>query len=230
MHLTPANEQRLKRVTLGNDPIEIHKISNIFSAPEAEIEAAAAAQFEQINPHYPGIRAPVSDALLQELCGLVSTLLGGPGPDTNRTWDGQAWYSIVTHAPQDLTPIQRLPHFDGFDEDQVAIMIYLNQSGHGGTAFFQQAATGYERISEARYPAYKRALETSIARTGLPAANYISDGAPHFHLLGASEPDFNSLILYPGNALHSGVIRNDLPLPADPKTGRLTLNGFFKPR
>ncbi|MEL6859444.1 MAG: DUF6445 family protein [Pseudomonadota bacterium] len=229
MLLSLPDPLNITRVRLGEEPVEILKLSNIFKAPEAQINAAAGARFEQINPHYPGLRAPVSDALLHELCCLVGTLLSGQEGDTKTTWEGQAWYSIVTRKPQDLTPIQRLPHFDGFDPDQVAIMIYLGHSGHGGTAFFRQAATGYERITEARYPAYKNALESSIARTGLPAANYISDGAPHFHLLGASKPDFNSLILYPGNALHSGVIANDQPLPADPKTGRLTLNGFFRP-
>jgi hypothetical protein len=108
-------------------------------------------------------------------------------------------------------------------------MIYLNRTDHGGTAFYRQTSTGFECISEARFADYKAQLEAGVRKTGLPPAAYISDGAPHFEKIHESDAAFNSLILYPGTILHSGVIRNDRPLASDPRNGRLTINGFFRP-
>ena len=109
-------------------------------------------------------------------------------------------------------------------------MIYLNHTEHGGTGFYRQFITGFERVTESRYPDYKASLEQSVRETGLPPAAYPSDGAPHFEKFYETDAAFNSFILYPGTILHSGVIRNDLPLSPDPKLGRLTINGFFRPR
>ncbi|MEM7458111.1 MAG: DUF6445 family protein [Pseudomonadota bacterium] len=215
--------------TVGNEGVEIIRVADVFGDPAAIVDAAAEASYAHINPHYPGIRAAVPAELLNQLCDAVSDLTAAHLDQPQRAWMGQAWYSIVTHAPAQLTPIQRLPHFDGFDEDQVAIMIYLNQTAHGGTAFYRQKDTGFERITEPRFPDYKAKLESGVRASGLPPAHYITDGAPHFEQIADFGAAYNSLILYPGTLLHSGVIDNNLALPSDPRTGRLTLNGFFRP-
>lgn len=215
--------------TVGDEQTNIIRVADYFTRPEAIIDAAAQASYAHINPHYPGIRATAPEDLLRLLCRTVSQLAANHLEQPERDWIGQAWFSIVTHNPAQLTPIQRLPHFDGFDEDQLAIMIYLNQTAHGGTAFYRQKATGYERITERRFPEYKARLESGVRASGLPPARYITDGAPLFEQIGDFGAAFNSLILYPGTLLHSGVIDNDVSLPSDPRTGRLTLNGFFRP-
>ncbi|MDJ0921328.1 MAG: DUF6445 family protein [Henriciella sp.] len=217
-------------IELGQEQQSVLRAHDVFEDPEAVIEAAASAKFARINPHYPGVRAEVDPQLLQALCdGLGRVAKSAFGIDAP-SWQGQAWYSIVTLSPDQLTPIQRLPHFDGFDPNQLAVMIYLNQSGHGGTNFYRHRSTGFEAVTEVRFPTYKAALEADIGATGLPPAAYIDDGAPTFARIRAFEPEFNSLIFYRGIALHSGAIRNDLPLSSDPRVGRLTLNGFFRPR
>ena len=215
--------------TVGNEATKILRVADFFGDPDAILDAASDATYAHINPHYPGVRATVPSELLDQLCDTVSDLVVDHLGQQKRPWAGQAWYSIVTHVPGQLTPIQRLPHFDGFDEEQLAIMIYLNHTAHGGTAFYRQKATGYERITEARFPEYKSKLESGVRAAGLPPARYITDGAPHFEKITDFGAAFNSLILYPGTLLHSGVINNDAPLPSDPRTGRLTLNGFFRP-
>lgn len=220
-------DARLEEV--GNERTKIIRISNFFNHPETVVDVAASQRYARINPHYPGVRAAISPDLLAGLCQTVAdvahTHLGQP----TRSWMGQAWYSIVTNSAEQLTPIQRLPHFDGFDETQMAIMIYLNQTDHGGTAFYRHKTTGYESVTEARYPVYKSSLEADVQASGLPPAQYISDGAPVFEKIAESDAAFNSLIVYPGTALHSGVIDNDVPLSPEPRTGRLTINGFFRP-
>ena len=216
-------------IAIGEEATKIVQVSDFFVDPDAVMSAAADRDYAQINPQYPGIRAAVEPDLLAALCSSIGEMTAQQFGGMQRPWIGQAWYSIVTRPASELTPIQRLPHFDGFDESQLAVMIYLNQTDHGGTAFYRQRKTGYERVTEARFPAYKAALEQGVQQSGLPPAQYITDGAPHFEKIYESDAAYNSLILYPGTSLHSGVIRNDVPLPADPQTGRLTINGFFRP-
>ena len=226
-------EQNLSKSTqssIGAERTNIIQVSDFFKTPELVVEAASSHRYAHINPHYPGIRASVEPALLAGLCEAVSSLVAAEAGTERRPWEGQAWYSIVTHPKERLAPIQRLPHFDGFDEDQLAVMIYLNRTPHGGTGFYRHLSTGFERVTEARYPAYKTALESDVQKSGLPPARYIEDGAPHFEKFFESDAHFNSLILYPGTSLHSGVIDNQAALPADAKAGRLTINGFFRPK
>lgn len=222
-----AGNVRVDKV--GNERTEIVHIADFFKDPDEVAGAATSQKFERINPHYPGVRAPVENDLLKRLISTVAEHFPALSSERNTRWNGAAWYSIVTCPPEQLTPIQRLPHFDGFDEKQVAVMIYLDHTEHGGTAFFRHRSTGFERVTEARYPEYKQKLERDVSRTGLPPARYITDGAPHFEKIGESDATYNSLIIYPGTLLHSGVIRNDAPLLTDPANGRLSINGFFRP-
>ena len=215
--------------TIGAERTKLARVSDFFKQPETVTEVAKQQSYARINPHYPGVRAEVAPELLQRLCQAVASLAETELGQAKTVWQGQAWYSIVTQSPAQLTPIQRLPHFDGFDETQLAVMIYLNHTGHGGTAFYRQCATGFERVTEDRYPTYSQVLQREVSARGLPPARYITDGAPHFEKIAESDAAFNSLILYPGTSLHSGVIRNELPLPASAETGRLTINGFFRP-
>ena len=215
---------------IGTEQTQIVQVSDFFKTPELVVEAASSHRYAHINPHYPGIRASVEPGLLAGLCEAVSDLVVTNFEAEKQVWMGQAWYSIVTHPKERLTPIQRLPHFDGFDESQLAVMIYLNQTQHGGTGFYRHLSTEFERVTEARYPSYKAALESDVQKSGLPPARYIEKGGPHFEKIFASDASFNSLILYPGTSLHSGVINNAAPLPGDPRQGRLTINGFFRPK
>jgi hypothetical protein len=43
----------------------------------------------------------------------------------------------------------------------------------------------------------------------------------------AVEPRWNRMIVYPGTVLHSADIIAPRLLSGDPRTGRLTINGFF---
>lgn len=224
------NSSKATLIKIGAEQTQIAQVSNFFKTPELVVGAASSHRYAHINPHYPGIRASVEPELLTGLCEAVSDLAVTQFGAQKREWMGQAWYSIVTHPKERLTPIQRLPHFDGFDETQLAVMIYLNQTEHGGTGFYRHRSTGFERVTEARYPSYKTSLESDVQKSGLPPARYIENGAPHFEKIHQSDARFNSFILYPGTSLHSGVISNQAPLSADAKTGRLTINGFFRPK
>lgn len=201
----------------------------VLEAPETAISDAVLQDFAKITPHYPGLRAPLGPEVCTYLLDQLAPRLDQWFAGGTRRWEMQAWYSLVTTPPAALAPIQRLPHVDGTDPAQIAMMLYLHRTGHGGTAFFRHRSTGLEALTAADYPRYAEALKADVARSGLPPAAYTTDGAPHFERIHTAPGDFNSAIFYRGNILHSGVIDNAAPLVADPRAGRLTINAFFRP-
>ena len=201
----------------------------ILEAPEDVILHASLQKFANITPQYPGLRAPIDPAVCRAWLGQIGPLLDRMFGPYGRPWEMQAWFSLVTTPPHALAPIQRLPHVDGTDPAQIAMMLYLSRAPHGGTAFFRHRSTGLEALTANDYPRYAAALQADVARTGLPPAAYTTDGAPHFERVHAVPGHFNSAVFYRGNILHSGMIDNAAPLSADPREGRLTINAFFRP-
>lgn len=207
----------------------IISVSGFLEDPQTAIESACLQKFAKITPQYPGLRAAldshVCDAWLQQLSPMLDDAFGKAA----NGWAMQAWYSIVTTPPADLVPMQCFPHVDGTDPDQLAMMLYLHETDHGGTGFFRHLSTGYTELTDETFPRYREALQENVAKTGLPPRRYVTDGAPHFERVHATSGAFNQAVFYRGNLLHSGIIDNASDLPTDPRTGRLTINAFFRP-
>jgi len=208
---------------------DLVEIPDFLCDPESVRHAACLQKFAVITPQYPGLRAPLGEAVCAQWLESLAPLLREVFDLPDARWVMQAWFSLVTTPPERLLPIQCFPHVDGTDPRQIAMMLYLHDSPHGGTAFFRHRSTGLEALSAETFPAYRAALEADVARTGLPRPAYPTDGAPHFERIHATGGAFNSAVFYRGNLLHSGVIDNAAPLSADPRSGRLTINAFFRP-
>jgi hypothetical protein len=87
--------------------------------------------------------------------------------------------------------------------------------------------TGYEIITEARFPNYRASLAAGIAREGEPPARYVDDGAPLFARIAKLECAFNRLLIYRGAALHCSSHGEGANFSADPLSGRLTVTSFL---
>lgn len=226
---------REERFSTGDQ--RLVSLDNFLVDPDHAISQASLQNFAKITPQYPGVRAPLDPAVcrawLLQLSPLLDAWFGGSTGSGGRPWTMQAWYSLVTTPPHALAPIQRLPHVDGTDPAQIAMMLYLHRpkapSAHGGTAFFRHRATGLSSLTAQDFPRYAAAVNAEYGRTGMPPAAYPTDGAPHFERVHVAEGTFNRAVFYRGNMLHSGVIDNAAPLSADPQAGRLTINAFFGP-
>lgn len=205
------------------------RIEQFMISPQTAIDFASLQKFAKITPQYPGVRAPLPEAValawLEELSPMLDRVFGA----ADKGWEIQAWFSLVTAKPEELIPMQRFPHVDGTDPDQLAMMLYLHDTDHGGTGFFRHRSTGFETLTDANFPAYREALQADVHASGLPDAAYVTDGAPYFERIHKSEGAFNEAIFYRGNVLHSGIIDNSEELSADPAKGRLTINAFFRP-
>lgn len=204
-------------------------VRNFLESPEHAISEAILQNFARITPQYPGIRAPLDSAaqtaMLEALSPALSQWFGTRGG----MWSMDAWYSLVTTPPAQLLPLQRFPHVDGTDPNQIAMMLYLHRTGHGGTAFFRHKSTGLEALSDESFKHYRSVLQHEVGEVGLPPAAYVTDGAPLFEVTHQTDGNFNEAVFYRGNILHSGVIDSSCALSPNPREGRLTINAFLRP-
>lgn len=178
---------------------------------------------------YPGIRAELPDAyvkaLAPQLAGLLAHLYEVPRGVRHQVI--HSVYSLITTKPEDLEVPQRIPHTDTRLPYYFATVHYLNPGAHSGTGFFRHRPTGFERISEARYPNLLKTGMHHMQTKAMPAQKYIDTSDDHFELIAEVEHRPNRLIAYPGNLLHSGLIRPEVDITPDPSAGRLTANLFF---
>ena len=189
---------------------------------------AARHSYQPIGPFYPGVRAAVSAniamPLVHPLLPEMRDLFGlAREPDYF-----ECYLSLVTQAPSELDPIQRLPHFDGVEPERIAVLLFLSGDEAGGTAFYRQNATGFESVHAARYDLYRAELEAATARHGLPEAGYIGEDSPLFTRTLRVEGRAGRMIAYRGNTLHCAAMPARFVPDADPARGRLTLNLFLK--
>lgn len=178
---------------------------------------------------YPGLRANLPDEYAEvlgpQLIGLIMSLYRVP-----RSYKPNLihqLFSLVTLKPEHLDPLQRLPHTDNRNPYYFASVHYLNSGDHGGTGFFRHRPTGFERITDERYASFKQAERSHLEANGPPAQKYINESDDHFELIGEVEYRPNRIAIYPGNLLHSGLIKPDRDISEDPATGRLTANLFL---
>lgn len=212
---------------IGAARLPVIIIDNFVPDPDRLRAEAAALDYGVLGAFYPGIRAPVPAATVNGFMPPIIDLIGQTFGMRGEISLINAAYSIVTTPPGDLAPIQRLPHYDGLDPQRLAVLHYLSSAEQGGTAFFRHRSTGFDYVSQARYADYARALEADVARLGLPPPSYISGDTPIFEEIARYAAKPNRALIYQGYTLHCGAIPADVPLSADPRYGRLTVNTFL---
>lgn len=138
--------------------------------------------------------------------------------------------SMVTRAPEQLTPLQRVPHRDYLTLDpgqrMFACVLYLfHDATLGGTGFYRP------RCSEAQINALRDRWSTLSSaqftrELGAEPAYPLASNA-FFERVAEVPAAWNRLIFYDSTVFHSGDIVHPQRMRSDAIAGRLTLNGFF---
>lgn len=210
----------------GRDREPVVVVDGFAADPAVLVDEARNTIFARDAGHYPGLRAAASPALSAALCVALQPLLQRVFGVANAHMIG-CFHSLVTKRPEQLTPIQRLPHFDGVETGRLALILYLSDPAQGGTSFYRHRSTGFEAVTPERFDAYRAALAADVRRCGLPEAQYIGGDTALFERIGGVQPAFNRAAIYRGCNLHSGDIAADFRFDPHPLTGRLTLNAFL---
>ena len=216
---------RIERIGAEQQPVIV--IDDFVEDPGALRTAAEALEYQTMGRHYPGLRAEVAAADVEAYLAPIQQLIAGTFGFEGPARVISAGYSIVTTKPADLTPIQRLPHFDGLEGERIALLHYLNGQEQGGTAFYRHRSTGFETITAERHAAYDVALHREVAQRGLPAPTYISGDTALYERIARFEAKPNRALIYRGHLLHCADLPDDLDFTPDPRTARLTVNTFL---
>ena len=217
----------VNRIGAEAEPVVV--IDDFAAEPQSLTDRAAADSFSPRGVHYPGIRAPVQPAYLAERLDVLEPVLRGVFGLGRGAELAESAFSLVTTPPGELTPIQRLPHFDTTDGKRLALLHYLCGPEKGGTAFYRHRTTGYETVSHERLDTYDAALRTDVAKHGVPHG-YTRASGPIFEQTANVEARFNRMVIYRSRTLHSGQIPDDFTFSTDPRQGRLTVNIFLQGR
>lgn len=227
VYLAETAEPRVDYVGAECAPILV--IDNFAKEIRSVVEHACQQEFlADASSYYPGVRARVPKSYAYSLLKPIYEKLRDvfEVPENLRFQPRLGYYSLVTAAPAQLSVLQRIPHFDSNNTYYLAILHYLNDGDFGGTAFYRHKKTGFERISVERREEYLAVLEREFAISGEPQPGYISDNTDLFEQIGVVDYKPNRLVVYPSNLLHSGIIRSEKDINADPASGRLTANIF----
>jgi len=182
--------------------------------------------------YYPGIYWMAPAALTAQLAELFRSHARRYF-DARRCIETICRYSIVTLPPQELRPIQWLCHRDDVGLDaalsmQASVLYLFDDPALGGTGFFVPTR-GADETGALFADAKTSSASAFAAKYGL-APGYAQQSDAWFRRIGGIAAKWNRLIIYDGGMLHASEIGAADRLSADPRTGRLTLNGFFTSR
>jgi hypothetical protein len=221
-------EFRLQKLRIGREQAPLVVIDNLVADPEELVNQATSKPFRDVPNYFPGVRAKVplsyQQFIIEKLRGMLVEVFELPTGTVRFTG---CHYSLITVPPEKLSYPQRIPHVDSVVDKELAFIHYLFKGDLGGTAFYRHRKTGFEYIDFARRPEYLRQIEEESLGPDYPPAEYISGDTPLYEQISAQEGVFNRALIYRRNSLHSGsVARNSLVNP-NPRTGRLSINGFL---
>jgi hypothetical protein len=227
--LPPLHPQFSYRVDyIGNEKTPVLIVDNFLH--EAEVLLGFAMQYGEFRDgtdFYPGIQSEVPEfysAALQAYLGNIICATFNIEP--TQISHSQSMYSMVLTPPARLAIPQARPHTDTNKKNKFACVHYLCTPEKGGTSLYRHRATGFETLSEARMDEYAEHLEQEVKDSSW-LQKYINGSNKYYEEIGRYEANFNRLVMYPGDALHSASIPENFKFFPNPKIGRLTLNSFI---
>ena len=224
---------QLHSFTVGNEQQKIIVVDDFLQEPAAMIDFAVAKnQFEQYKGHcnfYPGIRVPAPAEYSTALTPIIHSILLKEYEGIDADWEinkVECSLSLITVKPEELRTVQSTPHFDSANSYQFAILVYLCDESHGGTAFYRHNATHCETVTHDNRKSFEdiyfKELKESPTKKG-----YFTESDERFTKIGLVNAKFNRMVIYRSCLLHSPYINPNQSVDSNPRTGRLTINSFF---
>jgi len=221
-------DMRIQKLSIGREQAPLLVIDNLVAQPDELVHLAARKHFSPTVRFYPGIRAsaPLTYQyfLAEELRPTLTEFFQLPDRPVRFS---MCHFSLVTTPPDQLGPIQRIPHIDSLESMGLAAVHYLFKTDLGGTAFYRHRKTGFEYIDESRKTTYFQSLENENDGPSMPEKTYINGDTPLFEQILKQDGVFNRSLIYRRNSLHSGCISKDFIPDPNPLTGRLSINSFI---
>jgi hypothetical protein len=225
--VTLLPEPKISIRPMGREGEPLVVIDGFGGMVDVLLEAAYAAHYQHAGASYPGMRSWADPSYLDRRRDLMMKVMQQVFGFSKGVRLDASTFSLVTLGEDELSPLQRIPHYDHSGGEVIAVMHYLLGPETGGTAFYRHRRTGFETVTPAREDIYNAALAQDEAEHGMPPAQFCYGDTDWFELIDEVEAVPDRLILYRGRQLHSGVIPDPAVLSSDPRKGRLTVNMFL---
>jgi len=229
LSLNPNARINVQRFGAESQPLVI--IDDVLLHPDAFVDYAVTRGGFTDPPagsYYPGRNGVLPKGYGPDLCQALRPFLEGAfGLPGGGALSYEGFFGIACTPPQDLQPLQTIPHFDSANPYRIAAVHYLCRPPYRGTAFYRHAATGYESIHGLRVEPYRRAVTAELETAAEAVRGHVGGDIPGFERIETVEAEFNRLILYRSTSLHAGIL-GTTALGRDPGDGRLTANSFIE--
>ncbi len=219
---------QVERRFVGNERHPLIIIDDLMLNPEALVDAAAVADFAAPEgTWYPGGNAPFPGDYLPALMPVLRpTLERAFDIDRDAPLTLSGFFALATKSADELSILQKIPHYDQPNPACLAILHYLGHGQRGGTGFFRHRATGFEAITVERRETYMAAIADELEQA--PPTGFAGPDLANYDMIDAVDPDFNRLVIYRSHVLHCALFDGAVLSP-DPRAGRLTANTFCVP-
>jgi hypothetical protein len=216
----------------GLERIPVLIIDNLVDRPGDLVDyAASGTTLAAPTDMYPGLRAPAPQSYVDVLRkGLTQAINAAYALPDLELHSAISYLCVVTTKPEDLKPVQSMPHIDGAAANGFSTVHYLCSPAYAGTSLYRHRRTGYEQVPEFRHDRYRSVLEQELRETPWTTQSYINGDTAMFERIASAQVVFNRMVLYPSNALHSADIGPDFAFDPDPRTGRFSVNSRIQMR
>ncbi len=212
---------------IGRENRPVLVIDDFLPDPGLVLAQARQASFQPFVRFFPGVQAPYPFDRFSASVAPYSPIIKHALNIKQSPSVIECGLAMVTTPPEQLHPLQSIPHIDTIDPNRIAVLAYVSGERFGGTAFYRHKSTGFEAVTASRRKPYNSALDADIENHGVPERAYISDDTEIFEQIATFEAKPGRAIVYFSNSLHSGHIQHAADLTRDVTHGRLTLNAFL---
>lgn len=227
MSAQPHANLTVEKLSIGRERAPLLVIENLVADPESLVDLAATKPYSGVDTYYPGVRAKAPLSYQQFILGRLGALFQEFFAIRATLRFTACQFSLVTRGHAELNELQRIPHVDSTSYRELAFVHYLFKGDLGGTAFYRHRATGFEIVDDARQAEYFQWVQKEKDGPDKPAVAYINGDTALYERVGGQEPRFNRVLVYRRNSLHSGSIPPGFVPDPNPRTGRLSVNGFL---
>ncbi|MBC7405513.1 MAG: hypothetical protein H7252_07505 [Cytophaga sp.] len=138
-------------------------------------------------------------------------------------------FSMTTLRHDQLRPVHSLCHRDVSGPENLmkaASVLYLfKDSSLGGTSFYAPKKSVEETDELVHDSLHMSSLD--FTKKYAIEQRYMQGANTYFEQIGEVAAKWNRIVFYDGNIYHTADIVDAEKLSADPRIGRLTINGFF---
>ena len=210
-------------------------IDDFLNDPSSCVELAVThrADFrEAASNAYPGIELPMSQEVNQALINFFSMYINRRF-GIRKIKGSYSRLSMVTKKPEQLMPCQWICHRDGVtvpaDERMLASVLYLfKDESLGGTSIYRPTAD-QKRTASLIHDANCMSATSFSDKYGI-TPGFMTESNAWFEKVLSIGARWNRMVIYDSMVFHSGDILRPEAMTDNPRTGRLSLNGFYRGR